>query len=394
MPILPGRHKGEVFYCDRSHYRTDVCTLKGDVRMLGGLNTFVLYTSVRNLSGREEKIRPYTRKWEESTMKIIHEVTLKSLIGPADAGAACDVNHTVPAIVFTTGGYTGNVYHEFNDGLIPLYITSQHLKGEVVYVIVEFHDWWWTRYRQVIRQLSNHYVIDSENDKRVHCFPEVTIGVHIHAELAVEPTLMPGGESLRSFRNVLDQAYSGDDEGKVVEPVSDKLKLVIIVRENKRIFLNLNQLKLAAEQVGFAVTLLVPNATMELNSIYQVLNASDVMLGVHGAAMTHLLFMRPGSVFIQIIPLGTDWAAWNYYGEPATKLGLHYIPYKIQPAESSLSDKYEKNDPVLKDPQSVAAQGWSAVKEIYLNQDVRPSVLKMKYLLEKARMYRISHGRS
>eukprot|EP00246_Nothoceros_aenigmaticus_P017262 TRINITY_DN8324_c0_g2_i1.p1 TRINITY_DN8324_c0_g2~~TRINITY_DN8324_c0_g2_i1.p1 ORF type:complete len:142 (+),score=19.02 TRINITY_DN8324_c0_g2_i1:27-428(+) len=132
---------------------------------------------------------------------------------------------------------------------------------------------------------------------------------------------------------------------------------------------------------------------MELKMMYQKLNATDVMLGVHGAAMTHLLFMRPGTVFIQIIPLGTDWAAWNYYGEPATKLGLHYMPYRIEPMESSLIEKYDKNDAVLRDPQRVAGQGWSAVKEIYLKQDVRPSVLKMKYILEQARKYRFTHTR-
>lgn len=28
----------------------------------------------------------------------------------------CDVRHTVPGVLFSASGYTGNVYHEFNDG--------------------------------------------------------------------------------------------------------------------------------------------------------------------------------------------------------------------------------------------------------------------------------------
>ncbi|KAK9922073.1 hypothetical protein M0R45_030554 [Rubus argutus] len=42
-----------------------------------------------------------------------------------------------------------------------------------------------------------------------------------------------------------------------------------------------------------------------------------------------------------------------YYGEPAKKLGLKYIGYQIFTKESSLYDKYGKDDPVLKDPRSL-----------------------------------------
>ena len=43
----------------------------------------------------------------------------------------CDIRHLtgVPAVVFSMGGYTGNVYHEFSDGLIPLCNRSRHVYG-------------------------------------------------------------------------------------------------------------------------------------------------------------------------------------------------------------------------------------------------------------------------
>ncbi|KAF2568650.1 hypothetical protein F2Q68_00023781 [Brassica cretica] len=86
----------------------------------------------------------------------------------------------------------------------------------------------------------------------------------------------------------------------------------------------------------------------------------------HGAAMTHFLFLKPKSVFIQIVPLGTDWAAETYYGEPAKKLGLKYIGYKIMPQESSLYDDYGKDDPVIRDPDSLNDKGWEYTKKNYL----------------------------
>ncbi|XP_009342745.1 xylan glycosyltransferase MUCI21-like [Pyrus x bretschneideri] len=125
-------------------------------------------------------------------------------------------------------------------------------------------------------------------------------------------------------------------------------KLVIVSRNGSRAKTNEDLLVEMAEKVGFEVKVLRPDSRTELAKIYWVLNSSDVVIGVHGAAMTHFLFMRPGSVLIQVIPLGTSWAAKAYFGEPARKLDLNYIGYKILPTESSLYDKYVKDDPVLK----------------------------------------------
>jgi hypothetical protein len=45
----------------------------------------------------------------------------------------CDV----PAVLFSTGGFTANVYHEFNDGILPLLVTANHFRRRVVFVILE-----------------------------------------------------------------------------------------------------------------------------------------------------------------------------------------------------------------------------------------------------------------
>ncbi|KAF3589755.1 hypothetical protein F2Q69_00032055 [Brassica cretica] len=80
--------------------------------------------------------------------------------------------------------------------------------------------------------------------------------------------------------------------------------------------------------------------------------------------------------------LGTDWAAETYYGEPAKKLGLDYIGYKILPRESSLYEQYDKNDPILRDPRSITQKGWQFTKGIYLtNQQVRLDLRRFKKIL-------------
>eukprot|EP01018_Ginkgo_biloba_P005830 Gb_35187 [translate_table: standard] len=405
------RNGDDVLCCDRSHFRTDVCYLRGDVRTHSPSFSILLHSN-NTQNSTEEKIRPYTRKWETSIMNTVDEITLKT-VNPA-ARNACQVNHSVPAVVFSTGGYTGNVYHEFNDGLLPLYITSEHLNREVVLVILEYHDWWMLKYGEIVQQLTNYPVVAYSRDKRVHCFPEMMVGLKIHDELTVNPSLMKNGKNIRDFQRVLSQglaprlrAIAGPPKGnETSSSITHGLKgtplpkgsgtrfrprLLIISRRKSRVMVNQKQIVRLAEKIGFQVEILNPKRTTELAEMYRALNSCDVMIGVHGAAMTHFLFMRPGSVFIQIVPLGTDWAAATYYGEPAVKLGLKYIEYKILPEESSLFEKYERNDPVLTHPDSITSKGWWETKKVYLDgQNVRPSLRRLKKRLANAYAYTLS----
>ncbi|KAJ0475746.1 putative protein O-GlcNAc transferase [Helianthus annuus] len=390
--------------CDRTSVRSDICMMKGDIRTNSSSFSIFLYTS-GNVSGdviprddelQHEKIKPYTRKWEPSTMATIDELTLiskNSNGSTVENRPKCDVTHDVPAVFFSTGGFTGNVYHEFNDGLIPLYITSQKFNKKVVFVILEYHDWWIMKYGDVVSRLSNYEPIDFNGDHRTHCFSEAIIGLRIHDELAINSTLMKNNETIEDFHDVLDKAYMPRIQDLVQEePIAvlepEKPKLVIISRNGSRAITNQNLLAKMAEKIGFNVEILWPDKTTELAKIYRSLNSSDVMIGVHGAAMTHFLFMRPGSVFIQVVPLGTSWAAETYYGGPAKKLGLRYIGYEILPQESSLYNEYERNDAVLTDPDSVNDRGWEFTKKIYLDrQKVKLNLTRFRKHLVRSHLY-------
>uniref|UniRef100_A0A5B6ZHW0 Glycosyltransferase 61 catalytic domain-containing protein n=1 Tax=Davidia involucrata TaxID=16924 RepID=A0A5B6ZHW0_DAVIN len=415
--------------CDRSSIRSDICIMKGDVRTNSASSSIYLYSSnntngfIDYVSGltqdgeeeelQHEKIRPYTRKWETSVMDTIDELNLISKRENSVNRHGCDVQHDVPAVFFSTGGYTGNVYHEFNDGILPLYITSQHLNKKVVFVILEYHDWWITKYGNILSLISDYPPIDFSGDKRTHCFPEAIVGLKIHDELTVDSSLMEGNKTIRDFRDILDRAYwprirglIQDEEQEAHLNLTDKLslppssknsmelkkpKLVILSRNGSRAITNEDSLVKMGEEIGFQVEVLRPNRATELAKIYWALNSSDVMIGVHGAAMTHFLFLKPGSVFIQVIPLGTEWAAETYYGEPAMKLGLRYIGYKIIPRESSLYDDYHKNDPVLREPGSVAKKGWEYTKKIYLDhQNVRLNLGRFRKRLVRAYEYSVA----
>ncbi|THG13505.1 beta-1,2-xylosyltransferase XYXT1-like [Camellia sinensis] len=415
--------------CDRNSIRSDICIMKGDVRTGSLSSSIYLYTST-NANGfidyvpdltddgeedneqelQHENIKPYTRKWEKSTMDTVSELHLVSK-RKTGSRRRCDVWHDVPAVFFSTGGYTGNIYHEFNDGIVPLYITSQHFNKRVVFVILDYHEWWFTKYGDIISILSDYPPIDFSGDNRTHCFPEAMAGLRIHDDLTVDPLLMEGGKTIKDFRDILDQAYwprvkgliedeereaklnnlsSPSSSQKLLEIRTElkKPKLVILSRQESRAIANEDLLVKMAEQIGFEVEVLRPVRTSELARIYRVLNSSDVTIGVHGAALTHFLFMKPGSVLIQVIPLGTEWASETYFGEPSTKLGLKYIGYKILPRESSLFDEYDENDPVLTDPSNVGKKGWEFTKKIYLDhQNVRLNLVRFQKRLLRAYDY-------
>ncbi|XP_028766664.1 beta-1,2-xylosyltransferase XYXT1-like [Neltuma alba] len=407
---------GGIIYCDRSGYRSDICIMKGDIRTHSASSSVFLFNSRReNFEGskdeaqesQHERIKPYTRKWETSIMNLIDELHLTSRTENLGTDHGCDVQHDVPAVFFSNGGYTGNVYHEFNDGIIPLYITSQHLNKKVVFVVLQYHNWWMLKYKDILSQLSDFPVIDFNRDNRTHCFPEAIVGLGIHDELTVNPALMEGNKSIVDFRNLLDRSYwpriksliqeeEREAQAKVRERVQEenqweKPKLVVISRTGSRAITNENLMVKMAEEIGFRVKVLGPDKTTELAKIYKALNESDVMIGVHGAAMTHFLFLRPGSVFIQVVPLGTPWASETYYGEPARKLGLKYIGYEIHPKESSLYQKYHKNDPVLTNPRSITKKGWEYTKQIYLDhQNVTLDLTRFQKRLHRAYDYTVA----
>ncbi|KAH0855212.1 LOW QUALITY PROTEIN: hypothetical protein HID58_020402 [Brassica napus] len=342
--------------CDRTGYRSDICFMKGDIRTHSPSSSIFLYTSSDDHVS-QEIIKPYTRKWETSIMDTIGELKLVKLSGDKHS---CQVTHEVPAVLFSTGGYTGNLYHEFNDGLIPLFITSKRYNRKVVFVIAEYHKWWEMKYGDVISQLSDYPLIDFTKDKRTHCFKEAIVGLKIHGELTVDPSQMQDDRTtITEFKNLLDQAYRQESTywtlQRSVEP-----KLALFSRTGSRANKRRPDGETGSEDWW---RFLRPDKTTELAKIYRVLNSSTVMVGVHGAAMTHFLFMNlEGQIGQQ-----------TYYGEPAKKLGLDYIGYKILPRESSL------------DPRSITQKGWQFTKGIYLTkQQVRLDLRRFKKILSDA----------
>ncbi|KAL2473055.1 EGF domain-specific O-linked N-acetylglucosamine transferase-like [Forsythia ovata] len=82
---------------------------------------------------QETVVRPYARQEDRNLLKNVSPV--KILQGNYTMLPACQYIHDVPAVTFSSSGFVGNVFHEFNEIIIPLFITTRHLRSRVQFIL-------------------------------------------------------------------------------------------------------------------------------------------------------------------------------------------------------------------------------------------------------------------
>ncbi|XP_030551845.2 xylan glycosyltransferase MUCI21-like [Rhodamnia argentea] len=374
--------------CDRSHHAYDTCTVNGPTLLHSPTSTFfLLRPAAVRLS--PEKIRPHPRKWENSTMSKIKEFTLAPAGPPQDL--RCDFEHDAPALVLSVGGYTGNFFHEFGDGLVPLFVTANTVfpGRDFVLVIDGATDRWIHKYEDLLQALSGRPVVYVDHANGSHCFPSASLGLISHGFMTINPKLTPNSRTFLHFRRFLDEAYRRNrPEAPAAAPrsLARRPRLVIAARTGGvgRVILNQKEVTDLARAVGFEVAVFEPNRSTPLREAYELINSSHALVGVHGAALTHTLFLLPGAVLGQVVPIGAGWVARACFQEPALAMGLSYVEYGIAPEESSLLEKYGRDHVLLKDPAAANGGGWSAkVMSVYLKeQNVRLDLGRFRGFLE------------
>ncbi|KAJ0095591.1 hypothetical protein Patl1_16747 [Pistacia atlantica] len=376
----------ETITCDYSNVY-DLCAINGPA-LLEPITTTFFSMDPTNLIMTPPssfiKTRPYPRKTDKTAMSRVKELTLSSTL----PDVWCGVTHDSPAVVFSTGGYTGNFFHEFMDGFIPLYITFNsiflnHHQDDIILVITDYKDWWSRKYEELLAHFSRHPIINMDNENLTHCFPSVIVGLISHGPMIINPKLLPHPKTLLDFQAILQNAYSQDPDEI---PSSQRPRLVLVNRNAKvgRMIMNLEEVIKTANDVGFDVTIFEPARNTSLVESFKLIHASHAMLGVHGAALTNFLFLRPGSVLMQVVPIGTQWLSDSYFRNPARVLGLEYLEYKIKAEESSLAERYGANDTVLTNPKAFTRGNWKHMHLYLKTQNVKFDKVKLKRYLKNA----------
>ncbi|XP_039026828.1 alpha-1,3-arabinosyltransferase XAT3-like [Hibiscus syriacus] len=361
---------------------SDLCVANKPVRIYNkGLTVYVPYDH-HHQPQVKRIVKPYARQEDETAMKLVSPVQILHVNSTIKPPPACNFTHNVTAVVFSSKGFTGNVFHEFNEIIIPLFITARHFRSRLKFVITDFELWWVQKYNRVLSHLSGYDVINP-GDGSVHCFPGAVIGLKYHNNLALNSSDIPGGYSMLDFKQFLKESYNlkTNHVSEIRKPV-----LMLISRHNSRRFLNEDEMVEMMEGLGFQVTKAEPERVSNLDEFAEVVNSCSVMVGAHGAGLTNEIFLPTGAVTVQVVPLAHEWVSTNYFGEPAKAMGVRYLEYKIEPEESSLFDTYGKDHSVITDPESVISKGYYAYRSVYVDgQDLKINLERFKKTIIEAK---------
>jgi len=370
--------------CSMEERLSDYCELDGDVRIHGrAWSVDIVPSSGSSSERRAWKIRPYSRR-SATQVDLLNVTQLQG----SDGAPACTVTYSKPAIIFALGGYTGNVFHDHADVLLPLFYLSRQYGREVQLLIINrVQPWWLGKYRLALRAMSRYDVVNLDGDTHVRCFRRVTVGLRLHKDFGIVPERVPGGLRLAmpDFTRFLREAYALP-RGAAASPARRRPRLMLIQRQPHRRFLNEREIVRAAEEAGFEVVVTELRFDAAVDEQARLVNSFDAIVGLHGAGMTNEVFLPPGGVLVQVVPLGKlDLMARVEYGEPATEMGLKYLCYNITAQESSLLETLGPDDPAITDPDSVHRRGWAALYDIYLTkQDVRLDIARFSLTLAEA----------
>ncbi|CAN6195003.1 unnamed protein product [Urochloa humidicola] len=338
--------------------------MDGDLRIHGKSATvYVVSASTFRPENSTITVQPYTRKWEKETMSRIREVTMRSM-PPAPYSFTipprCTARHDVPAVVFSTGGCGNNFFHAMSDLIVPLYITAHEYSGRVQLLITDHQPKWVAKFRPILDALSTYPVVDLDVDTAVRCFPAARVGLESHRMLGIDPALSHNGYTMMGFRDFLRSTFSL--QRPWTSPVSRssgrKPRLLMVLRRHSREITNEADVIASMEDLGFEVVAALPKDVGDMGRFAGVVNSCDVMVGVHGAGLTNMVFLPHNATILQIIPWGEMKVACRYdFGDPVPDMGLRYAEYEVNAEETTLKDKYPRDHPVFTDPASLHRQG-------------------------------------
>lgn len=331
-----------------------------------------------NLVDQESVVRPYARREDEVLLRSVTPVRI--LQGNVTL-PVCQYNHQIPAIIFSSSGFVGNIFHEINEILIPLYITTKMFKSQVQFILLDYNPSFVRKYGKALDNLSDYPIINPAINQSVHCFPGGVIGLKFHGHLSLNSSDIPKGHSMQEFRQFLRQSF-----GLKFSHVSQirRPTVMLLSRRTMRRFLNEEEMVSSMEELGFRVIVIARAKTISNLSVFaNYINSCSVFVGIHGAGLTNELFLPDGAVMVQIDLIGLAWAAATYYGNPARAMKVHYLRYKIEPEESSISKVYgSPNHTALTDFHWLSVEGG---REVYLNgQNVRVNIARFRETMVQA----------
>jgi hypothetical protein len=272
-----------------------------------------------------------------------------------------------------------------------LFLTAHQIDRDVQLLITNNKPWFIKKYAAVFHHLTKHDIIDFDADNQVRCYPHVIVGLRSHRDLGIDPNSTPHNYTMMGFRLFVRESYGLPAPEVDIPYRADKddperkPRIMFIDRSKTRRFMNTPDILQVLDWFGFEVVKADPRIGSNLNEFVRLVDSCDAIMGVHGAGLTNMMFLRSGAVVVHIVPYGIEFMADGLYGAPARDMGLRHVLYSISPDESTLLEKYGRNHRVIKDPESIRKSGWEKVGEFYMSaQDIVLNMTRFGSSLLKA----------
>ncbi|XP_058189532.1 alpha-1,3-arabinosyltransferase XAT2-like [Rhododendron vialii] len=247
-------------------------------------------------------IIPYTKK-EDKWITGTTISSVQTLQGNIATPPPCEYTRNVPAIVFSSGGSTGNIFHEFTELIIPLFLTSHHFQSRLL-MVTNFRLQSMGKYKKIFSHLSRYEVINPAANVSVHCFPGAVVGHHYHDHLAIKTAEIPKGYSMFNFKKFLRYSYNLkiQDSSQTEKPT-----LILMSRKKSRVFMNEDEMVTMMKALGFRVVVAQPDMMTNMDKFEEIVNSCSILVSAHGAGLTNAVFLPEGAVLVQVMGLGIDW---------------------------------------------------------------------------------------
>uniref|UniRef100_M8CES9 Glycosyltransferase AER61 n=1 Tax=Aegilops tauschii TaxID=37682 RepID=M8CES9_AEGTA len=140
------------------------------------------------------------------------------------------------------------------------------------------------------------------------------------------------------------------------------------------------------KEAGFEAAVSESDVGDSISRVGAEINSADVLLGVHGAGLTNMMFLAPGATMVEVVPWGgLQWIARMDYGDPAEAMGLRYVQYEIGVEESSLKDKYPRGHKIFTDPTSLHKKGFGFMRRTLMDgQNITLDLGRFRGVLQQA----------
>ncbi|PJF19024.1 DUF563 domain-containing protein [Paramicrosporidium saccamoebae] len=156
---------------------------------------------------------------------------------------------------------------------------------------------------------------------------------------------------------------------RVQGPLSAPRVVLVVRRDTRRRILNLTEVLDVIRRYPVSLEV-VAFEDHSLKEQIQIVSRADIMIAVHGAALSHILFMRNGATVVELFPYGFR---KRIYQNLANTLGVHYAIWQCPRASCSV--------PNLPGPGGVEVDWTSqSSKDYWRNQDLHVDLVEFSQI--------------